>query len=393
MTSPRIQPDGLLSGLRILDLTRLLPGPAATQQLADLGADILKIEDPHGDPARHMGTPRGNAHAFQAVNRHKRFAILDLKTAEGQRRLLSLAAQADAVVEGFRPGTLHRLGLGWETLQAVNPKLVLCSISGYGQQGPYAQRAGHDINYLALAGTLHQLADAHGQAILPGLPLADMLGAQAAAAGILAGLLHARLRGVGVHLDIALADAALNANPLALATLNAGAALPEAGTGLLNGGTPCYGLYRCADQSMVAVGALEAKFWQALVQGLGLPQLADQHWSLGLQPGSEASRQVQAVVAAQFATDTRDAWLAKLEPLDCCVTPVLTPAQALQHPLFRQRQASGLWTDASVSPAQYWTAPTQRQSGQTFAPERRAQNLGQDDPAWQNGQSYSDWPC
>lgn len=381
MRTPRIQPSGLLSGLRILDLTRLLPGPAATQQLADLGAEILKIEDPQGDPARYMGAPRGNAQAFQTVNRHKRFAVLDLKSEEGRRGLLSLVAQADALIESFRPGTLEKLGVGWESLQAVNPRLVLCSISGYGQQGPYAQRAGHDINYLALAGALHQLADADDRAILPGLPLADMLGAQAAAAGIIAALLHAHRQGQGVHLDIALVDAALNANPLALASCNAGDTNPPAGQGLLNGGTPCYGLYRCADEAMLAVGALELKFWQVLVRGMELPQLADQHWSLGLRPGSEASRKIQCLLAERFAQATREVWLERLEALDCCVTPLLTPEQALQHPLFRQRQASGLWESNSNSmTAQHWVAPPVRVVNTGFSPVRGAQALGQDNP-------------
>ncbi len=379
MAGNGIRPEGLLSGIRILDLTRLLPGPAATQQLADLGADVLKIEDAHGDPARHMGKPRGNSHAFQAVNRHKRFATLDLKSEAGKRALLELARDADALVEGFRPGTLDRLGLGWQALQAANPRLVLCSISGYGQQGPYAQRAGHDINYLALAGTLYRLADADDQPIVPGLPLADMLGAQAAATAIAAALLHARLRGAGVHLDVALADAALNADPLALAARNAGEALPPAGLGLLSGGAPCYGLYRCADGKYLAVGALEAKFWETLVQGMGLPELAAQHWSQGLQPGSAASQAVREQVAERFAGATRDDWLARLDALDCCVTPVLTPAEALEHPVFRQRQASGA-AALDTGAAQYWVAPAQRLAGQGFQPLRGAQAVGRDDP-------------
>lgn len=385
MTAPRIQPQGLLSGLRILDLTRLLPGPAATQQLADLGAEVLKIEESHGDPARYMGPPAGNSFAFQAVNRHKRFATLDLKQEEGRERLLALAAGADALVESFRPGAMDRLGLGWEALQAVNPRLVLCSISGYGQRGPYAQYAGHDINYLAMAGMLHPVTHSNGMAVLPNLPLSDVLGAQAAATGIVAALLHARLHGAGVHLDVALVDAALGANPLALAVANAGQEAEPAGRGLLNGGAPCYSLYRCADDLYLAVGALEIKFWEKLVQGLELPELAHRHWSRGLGPGSPASQEVHAVLAGRFASAPRDAWLAKLEPLDCCVTPVLGQVEALEHPLFRLREAAGA-TAASEGRRQWWVAPAQRLADQSFTPQRAAQAAGHDDPpAWRVG--------
>ncbi|WP_017524152.1 CaiB/BaiF CoA transferase family protein [Pusillimonas noertemannii] len=385
MTLPRIQPQGLLSGLRILDLTRLLPGPAATQQLADLGAEVLKIEESHGDPARHMGPPAGNSFAFQAVNRHKRFATLDLKQEEGRQRLLALAAEADALVESFRPGTMARLGLGWDALQAANPRLVLCSISGYGQHGPYAQYAGHDINYLAMAGMLHPVTHSNGMAVLSSLPLSDVLGAQAAATGIVAALLHARLHGAGVHLDVALVDAALGANPLALAAANAGREAEPAGQGLLNGGAPCYNLYRCADDLYLAVGALEIKFWSKLVEGLELSELADRHWSRGLAPGSPASQEVRAVLAARFATAPRGEWLAKLEPLDCCVTPVLGLDEALEHPLFRLRGAAGAAPASKGSP-RLWVAPAQRLADKAFAPQREAQATGHDDPpAWQDG--------
>ncbi|MDX3895195.1 CaiB/BaiF CoA-transferase family protein [Pusillimonas sp.] len=382
MASSPIHPEGLLSGLRIVDLTRLLPGPLATQQLADLGADVLKIEERHGDPARHMGQPAGNSLAFQMVNRHKRFATLDLKQEPDRRRLLALAAEADALVESFRPCALDRLGLGWETLHAANPRLVLCSISGYGQDGPYAQYAGHDINYLALAGVLHPIAQSGGVPVVPNLPLSDVLGAQAAATGIVAALLHARVHGVGVHLDVALADAALGANPLALAAANAGREIEPPGQGLLNGGAPCYGLYPCSDGLYLAVGALEAKFWSKLAEGLGLPELAAQHWSQGLKPGSAASHAIRSTVAERFASATRDEWLARLEPLDCCVTPVLRQAEALAHPLFRERSAAGAFP-ASGGAERLWAAPAQRVAGRAFAPRREAQSIGRDDPpAW-----------
>ncbi|OVZ64924.1 carnitine dehydratase [Pigmentiphaga sp. NML080357] len=332
------QAAGPLAGLRILDLTRLLPGPMATRRLADLGAEVTKIEDPAGDPARGMGPARGGtSEVFLAVNRNKRYATLDLKTSKGRDTLLAMAQDADALVESFRPGTLARLGLGWNALHAANPRLVLCSITGYGQSGPLARRAGHDINYLALSGVLHQNAVADGLPALPGLPVSDALGAQAAATAILAALIEAGRTGAGRHVDVALADAAFAHHVLALAEVNVHGRAGEPGRGLLTGGAPCYAVYRCADGRSLAVGALEFKFWAALCEALQRPDLVPCHWSRGLAPGAEESARVREELERVFRGKSRDEWNALLESVDCCVTPVLSMEEAMAHPYFAIR--------------------------------------------------------
>ncbi|MEK7944150.1 CaiB/BaiF CoA-transferase family protein [Pigmentiphaga sp. YJ18] len=329
---------GPLAGLRILDLTRFLPGPLATQQLADLGAEVTKVEEPAGDPARRMGPGRGPvSEVFLAIHQGKRFATLDLKAAQGRDALLAMARDADALVEGFRPGTMAKRGLGWETLHAANPRLVLCSISGYGQSGPWARRAGHDINYLALSGALHQNAGRDGMPVLPGLPVADALGAQAAATALLAALIEAGRTGRGRHVDAALADAPFAQHVLAQAEVRADGRAEAPGHGLLTGGAPCYGVYRCADGRHLAVGALEFKFWTALCEALRRPDLAACHWSQGMAPGGADSLRVRGELERIFLSRDMDAWAALLEPCDCCITPVLRMEEAMAHPYHAAR--------------------------------------------------------
>ena len=238
-----------LAGIRVLDLTRLLPGPAATMHLADMGAQVIKIEDPGpGDYARVMGPVRNEvSQFFVAVNRGKQFIRLDLKDAAQRERLLAMVEQADVLVESFRPGVMDKLGLGWSALRERNPKLVMCSISGYGQDGPYAQLAGHDINYIGYAGMLEQTAGADGAPVLPNLQVGDLLGgAQSALQGMLAALVAVKMGGAGRHVDVSMTDAVLAHNLMPLVAINNGrAAVP--GRDLLTGGVPCYNVYRTSD--------------------------------------------------------------------------------------------------------------------------------------------------
>ena len=245
---------GPLAGLRVLDLSRLLPGPLAARHLADWGADVLKIDAPgDGDGARAMlRTPSEAAAAadsgfFRRLNRGKTERRLDLRDAAGRDALLRLVDDADALIEGFRPGVMARLGLGWDLLHARNPRLVLASITGYGQRGPYALRAGHDINYIALAGVLGQCGTADGRLALPNFQIADLLGGTlAATSGLLAALLGAARGGLGRHLDISMTrevwrHAVIAREEGALRAL-AGAPQPAPGHSLLDGGAACYGV-------------------------------------------------------------------------------------------------------------------------------------------------------
>ncbi|MFM0321053.1 CaiB/BaiF CoA transferase family protein [Caballeronia glebae] len=333
-----------LTGLRVLDLTRLLPGPVATLRLAELGADVLKIEPPgDGDYARTMlrsETDRQSSTPsafYRIVNRGKRQLTLDLKTDDDRAKLIELARDADVLVESFRPSVMARLGVGYDVLREANPKLVYCAITGFGSEGPFAHKAGHDLNYIAYAGVLDQLAARDGTPVAPNFQLADLLGgALSAVMEILAAAWHVARGGERRCLNVSMTHAMHAHNVMAhVALANANDAATRAGAGLLNGGVPCYDVYRTRDDRFVAVGALELKFWQTLCEALGRPDWAKRHWSLGQAIGQADAAELSAQVAARFRERTRDEWMTLLEPLDCCVAPVLTPAEAAAHPLFK----------------------------------------------------------
>jgi crotonobetainyl-CoA:carnitine CoA-transferase CaiB-like acyl-CoA transferase len=337
--------DAPLTGVRVLDLTRLLPGPLATRHLAELGADVLKIEGPaeqgQDDGTREMWRTREDvregrpALPFRELNRGKRLARLDLRSADGAAALRELVCGADVLIEGFRPGVMDKLGLGWSTLSELNPKLVMCAITGYGQHGPWAHRAGHDINYIAMAGVLQQIATADGELAVPNFQIGDLMGGtQAAVSGMLAALLAAQRTGRGRFVDVSMAHEVLRHHVLAGCALLATGQSPAPGRDLLSGGAPCYGVYRTADGRHLAVGALELKFWQALCAAIERPQWADQHWSLGLAVGSGASMALREALARVFAGATMQDWVSRLEAVDACVTPVLRLEESWAHPIF-----------------------------------------------------------
>jgi alpha-methylacyl-CoA racemase len=334
-----MNPQLPLNGIRVLDLTRLLPGPVATMHLADMGAEVIKIEDPGaGDYARVMGPVRNEvSQFFVAVNRGKRMMRLDLKDAADREQLLAMVETADVLVESFRPGVMDKLGLGWRTLKQRNPKLVMCAISGYGQDGPFAQLAGHDINYIGYAGMLDQNAGVDGVPVLPNLQVGDLLGgAQSALQGILAALVAVKMGGAGRFVDVSMTDAVLAHNLMPLVAVNNGAAA-QPGRDLLSGGVPCYNVYRTADGRYMAVGALELKFWQGCCDVLGRPDLKTRHWQLGQQVGGEDAMALKDELSAIFATRTLAQWTEAFAPADCCVSPVLRTEEALLHPQFAAR--------------------------------------------------------
>lgn len=311
-----------LHGIRILDLTRLLPGPVATLHLADLGAEVIKIEDPQvGDYARTLGTGSGEDSAyFRMINRNKQGLCLDLKKPDGVDVFLRLAREADVVIESFRPGVVDKLGIGYAAVAAVNPRIAYCSISGYGQDGPYKDLAGHDINYLGYAGVLDQIGLEGSQPAIPNFQIADLLGgALTAAMGILAAVIEARQSGQGRYIDVSMTDSVLAHTYFTMLRLNdAGRSAPR-GTDLLSGGLPCYATYRCADGKYMAVGALEGKFWQLCCTVLARPEWIKRQWDASLK----------AEMGELFASRGRDDWAAVFAAVDCCVTPILTPEEAL----------------------------------------------------------------
>jgi len=323
-----------LAGIRILDLTRLLPGPFATLVLADLGADVVKVEDPRGgDGLRSMPPLAGEqSGAFHALNRNKRSLALDLAHPDGAAAFLRLAERADAVIESFRPGVLARLGLGWEALHARSPRLVLCSITGYGQDGPYAARAGHDLDYCAISGVL--AANGPPEAPLPlGVQVADLAGgAWPAAAGILAALVARGVDGEGRHVDVSMTEGALAllAMPLGMA---AARGTPIArGRELLVGGAACYRVYRTKDERFVALGALEPKFFGAFCAAVGRPDLAGRQLEDG---GAGPREELEAI----FAGRTRDEWAGFAARHDVCLAPVLEGDEPRMDPQLAARGA------------------------------------------------------
>ncbi len=324
-----------LHGIRVLDLSRLLPGPFLTMILADIGADVVKIEDPNlGDYMRQIPPAKGGISGrFLAVNRGKRSAVLDLKTPAGHEAFLRMAAKADVVVEGFRPGVMDKLGIGYAALSTANPGIVLCSISGFGQTGPYVHRAGHDIGYLAVAGVLAMGGPAGGAPMMPGVQIADLAGgALWGATGILAALVGRHRTGKGAHLDISMTEGALALLTADFGNLDCGTR-PTRGIERLNGGFACYGIYRTKDDRYFAAGALEPKFWLALNQAVGRPPSVDE---LLDSPADQAA--VRAEIAAIFATRTAAEWSTIFAAHDCCVELVTELDELPDHPLHRARE-------------------------------------------------------
>jgi alpha-methylacyl-CoA racemase len=365
-SAPRPKP---LAGVRVLDLTRLLPGPMATLHLADLGADVVKVEDTGaGDYARAMGHVReGMSDFFRVLNRNKRAIRLDLKRPGGRDAFLKLAEGAAVVVEGFRPGVMAKLGLGYETLAALNPRVVVCSITGYGQDGPYRDRAGHDINYMGYAGVGNEIGAEGGPPVVPNFQVADLLGgALVPVMGILAALLDARACGRGRHVDVAMSEAVLAHAIFPLLGVLEHGTTPERGTTMLAGGLACYNHYRTRDGRWMAVGALERKFWDTLCDILACPDLKAEHIVYGAPARAAKDR-----LAAVFATRTQAEWTAVFAHADCCVSPVLPMHEALadEHARAREMVIGG------ERPA--GLAPPMKLSALEFAPGRAAPAPGE----------------
>jgi crotonobetainyl-CoA:carnitine CoA-transferase CaiB-like acyl-CoA transferase len=310
---------GLLDGMRVLDLSAWRPMPHATQILADLGAEVLKVEPPGGDPMR------GYTEIFASVARGKRSVVLDLRSDAGRARALELAADADVVCESWRPGVAHRLGLDPDAVVAVNPTVIYCSLSGFGQDGPLRDVPGHDVNFQALAGALApRAADEVPQ--VGRLPVADLEGGTVAAVLICAAWARRLATGEGEHIDVAMADV------VAWWVGTRSGVVHEDGAS--TGGSPGYGLFPTADGRWIALGVLaEARLWQAVCAALELDDLAD------LDFGARLSRtpEVNERIAAQIAALDAETALTRLGDAGAPVTPVLTPEEATAHPQLRER--------------------------------------------------------
>jgi alpha-methylacyl-CoA racemase len=355
-----------LRGIRVLDLTRLLPGPYCTLILSDLGAEVLKVEDPgQGDYLRGLPPLHGDTGGqFLALNRDKRSLVLDLKKPAARDVFLRLCEASDVVVESFRPGVMARLGLGYDVLRARNPRLVLVSVSGYGQDGPLASRAGHDLDYVALGGLLGLWRRVGAAPAVPGTQLADLVGGGLwGALGAVAALCARARTGAGRHVDVSMTEGAL---ALLIPELGAFVEAPEEprqGTGLLRGGNANYEVYETADGQALAVGALEPKFFAALSTALG------RRVDLGEIPAPPARQaEIRAELQAIFRTKTRDEWERLLAAHDACVEPVLSLAELPAHPQHVARQVFFVLDDPRRGPLRQMRTPLGRPDGHTPPP-------------------------
>lgn len=324
-----------LQGIRILDLSRLLPGPFATMLLADLGAEVIKIETPGLGDYMRLIPPFLEDHAsgetigaaFLMVNRNKKSVALNFRNARGREIFLDLARDADVILETFRPGAATRWGIGYENVRAVNPRIVYCSLSGYGQDGPYKDRAGHDLNYLALGGLLQANGPAGGPPIPIATQIADLSGGMLAAISILAAVIGRGKTGEGQYLDVSLFEAAMSWTGTIIGSTFAAGQPIERGKMQLNGGMACYNVYETRDGKYITLGAIEPHFWSAFCKAVERDDLN------GRQLEFEAIPEVAAI----FKTRDLDAWLEFFKDVDACIEPVRSFGEMFDNPQVKHR--------------------------------------------------------
>ena len=323
-----------LQGIRVLDLSRLAPGPYCTMLLGDMGADILLVEAPPefvtrtGTPAPRPDdevTQRRRAH--NALGRNKRSIVINLREDEGRNVFYKLCEDADVVLEGFRPGVVDRLGVDYETVSKINPRIVYCSLSGYGQTGPYRDIVGHDINYISIGGALGLIGRPGQAPAIPQNVIADFAGGGLMAAFSITSALLARERtGRGQFVDIAMSDGVLYLLASAASGVLAGGDAPQRGEETLSGASPHYDTYECSDGKWLSLGSLEPHFWAALCEVVGREDFKELEYDRSRHP------EIRAHFEQTFRTQTRDEWFAKLQTIDICVAPVYALDEALQDP-------------------------------------------------------------
>ncbi|WP_108610578.1 CaiB/BaiF CoA-transferase family protein [Aminobacter sp. MSH1] len=326
-----------LTGLKVVDLSVFLPGPYVTQILADHGATVIKVESPHeGDPARSIGMGDGTASAFfWGVNRGKKSVALDLKTDDGKEALLRLCGDADVFIEAFRPGVMKRLGIDYEAIRTRNPKIVYCSISAFGQDGPYRDRPAHDLAVQALSGAQSLTVDARGMPTQSGIAIADISSGLQALAGILIGLFRARETGLGDYIDISMHEAVLSTFPNVLGPLFVASVQPVPSQERTTGGGAFYRIYETGDGRHIALGGQELKFCATLLEHFKRPDLIE---FCRLPPGP-GQAPVAKFLAERFRTQTLAEWDSELSTLNICYGPVKTLPEAFADPHLKSRDA------------------------------------------------------
>ena len=320
----------------MLDLSRLLPGPYCSLLLADLGMEVLKVEDTEqGDYMRTMGPIRKKDSAyFLALNRNKKSMTLNLKVKEGKEVFYNLTNSYDILLEGFRPGVMDRLGVGYQDLKKRNPRVIFCSLSGYGQEGPYRERSGHDINYIGLAGILEVTGAKQGPPIIPGVQIADIGGGgMMAAIAILAASIHREKTGEGQYLDVSMLDSAISWLSIHAGKYFMDKELPKRGEMHLSGRYACYQVYPTEDGRYMSLGALEPKFWKNFCETIGRRDFI-------LKQFIEGEEQLRIIEEVQklFKTKTQKEWVDLFKNVDACCEPILTLEEVSHHPQVLHRQ-------------------------------------------------------
>ena len=323
--------SGPLTGYRVIDFTQLLPGPLTSRYLADLGAEVIKLEDVAGSDLIRIVPPYDNgvSSSHIAINRNKKSIALNLKSANGQEILHRLVETCDILVESYRPGTATRLGADYETLRKVNSRLVYCSISGYGQTGPYKLRPGHDINYESYCGFLGLTGESVDKPpSLPAVPVADIAGGSLnAVIAILAAIIAREKTGKGQYIDLSMLDGLLSLMVTLYPAYFADRNLPERGKTALTGYYPFYGIYRTKDNQYVSLGAIEVKFWTAFCESINHPELIDKQF------GDDNERlTMRKFLEEVFLSKTKDEWMEILEDAGVCVAPINTLDDSLKNP-------------------------------------------------------------
>ena len=319
----------LLENVRVIDLSQYIPGPLATRQLADLGAEVIKIEPPGGDPMRNFmhNESRAPSPVYRHLNRGKRVCELDLKSKSGKQALSELIVDADILLESFRPGVLARLGFDREQLDRLNPRLIHCALSGYGQNGPYAQRAGHDINYCALSSQSIVSGSAQ-KPVIAYPPIADHAAALQASTLMLAAL-HARdKRKTGIYLDLSITETILAWQYLPLL-----ADASDRASSLLNGGAACYNIYQCADQGFISLGAIEPAFWKNFCDAVNKPRWVTRQYES--MPQTALIEEVAGLIASRSVNHWRDL----LDAIDCCFEALFSADDVAQQAQLKSRRA------------------------------------------------------
>jgi len=325
----------LLRGVKVLDLSRLLPGPLCTMYLADMGAEVIKIEDTISGDYTRWDSPKvkKNSTFFLLINRNKKSMRLNLKEPEGYEIFCKLVERADVILEQFRPGVVEKLRIDYHTMKKSNPSLIYCSLTGFGQYGPYKDKAAHDINYIGYAGLLSQTGRRKGRPIIPGIQVADEAGGSLMAAiGILAALLGREKSGQGQYIDISMTDGVFSLMAIGLGILFGTGETPGCGDSLLTGGAPCYDVYETKDGRYMALGALEPKFWKNFCLAVGRPDLVEDQFAQGKRR-EEVREQVEAI----FLKRTREEWGKFFVDIDACCTPVLELHESIEDIHLRAR--------------------------------------------------------